>query len=139
MSTAPTAAHRRARTGWRYVGLAVLGAALGVIGARFVFVGSGLSLIPWGLVAIVVGVLAPTRGAALADAAAYGFTLALTFMVAGYDGTATLVSRLPSFVILGLIGAGCAALLALIGSFVATAIRRQSLTRTTSLSDRKQV
>ncbi len=125
MSTAPTEAHRRARTGWRYVGLAVVGAALGLLGARYVFVGSGLSLIPWGLVAVLVGVLAPTRGAAVAGAAAYGFTLAFTFMVAGYDGTATLVSRLPFFVILGLVGAACAALLALMGSFVATAIRRK--------------
>lgn len=126
MSTAPTAAHRRARTGWRYVGLAVLGAALGVLGARYVLVGSGLSLIPWGLVAVLVGVLAPTRGAALAGAAVYGFTLAFTFMVAGYSGAATLVSRLPFFAILGLVGAGCAALLALMGSFVATAIRRKN-------------
>ncbi len=125
MSTAPTEEHRSARTGWRYVGLAVLGAALGLLGARYVFVGSGLSLIPWGLVAVVVGVLASTRGAAVAGAAAYGFTLAFTFMVDGYDGTATLVSRLPFFVILDLVGAGCAALLALMGSFVATAIRRK--------------
>ena len=126
MSTAPASAHGRASPGLWFVGLVVLGTVLGLLGARYLFVGSGLSLIPWGLVAVLTGVLSPTRRAAVAGAAAYGFTLALTFMVAGYDGTATVVSRLPFFGILGLFGAGCAAVLALMGSLAATAIRRWS-------------
>jgi hypothetical protein len=113
-------------SGWRYAGLVALGATLGLLGARYVFVGSGLSLVPWGLLAILVGVLAPSRSAALAGAAAYGFALAFTFMVAGYDGTAPVVSRLPFFAILGLVGAACAALLALLGSLVETATHRRT-------------
>jgi hypothetical protein len=78
------------------------------------------------VVAVLVGVLAPTRRAAVAEAATYGFSLAFTFMVAGYDGTATLISRLPLFAVLGLVGAGYAALLALAGSIVPAAGRRPS-------------
>ena len=126
MSTAPSQAPRRVPPGVRYVGLGVLGAAMGVLGARYVFVGSGQSLLPWSLVALLVGGFAPTRGAAAAGAAAYGFTLAFAFMVAGYDGSETLLSRLPFFAILGLVGAGCATLLALLASFVATALRDRS-------------
>ena len=124
MISSPTQSRRRAPAGWRYIGLAVLGTVLGVLGARYVFVGSGLSLLPRGLVAVLVGVFAPARGAAVAGAAVYGFSLAFAFMVAGYDGTATLVSRLPFFAVLGLVGAGCAALLALAGSVVTTPGRR---------------
>ena len=126
MSAAARAGRRRVASGWRYAGLVAVGATLGVLGARYLFVGSSLSLVPWGLVAVVVGVLAHSRRAALAGAAAYGFALAFTFMVAGYDGTATVLSRVPFFAILGLVGAACAALLALLGSLVATATRRRN-------------
>jgi uncharacterized membrane protein YccF (DUF307 family) len=123
MSTAARARRRRVATGWQYAGLVALGAILGLLGARYLFVGSGLSLVPWGLVAILVGVLARSRRAALGGAAAYGFALSFTFIVAGYDGSATVMSRLPFFAVLGLVGAACAALLALVGSLVPTATR----------------
>ena len=124
MSAAARTARRRVLNRWRYAGLVALGATLGLLGARYVFVGSGVSLLPWGLVALLVGAFAPSRRAALAGGSAYGFALAFTFMVTGYDGTATLMSRLPFFAILGILGAACAALLALTGYFVAAATRR---------------
>ncbi len=126
MSDAARAGQHRVASGWRYAGLVALGATLGLLGARYVLVGSGLSLVPWGLVAVLVGVLAHSRRAALAGAAAYGCALAFTFMVAGYDGGAPVLSRLPFFAILGLVGAACAALLALAGSLVATTIHRRT-------------
>jgi hypothetical protein len=116
---------RRVPTVWRYTGLVALGAALGLLGARYVFVGSGVSLVPWGLVALLVGAFAPSRRAALAGASAFGFALAFTFMVTGYDGTASVLSTLPFFALLGTVGAACAALLALTGHFVATATQHQ--------------
>lgn len=69
-----------------------------------------------GGVAVVIGALAPTRRAAVRGAATYGFA----FMLAGYDGTATMLSRLAFFAVLGLVGAGCAAPLALVGSLLRT-------------------
>ncbi len=125
MSATARTDRRGVPNAWRYAALVALGATLGLLGARYVFVGSGVSLVPWGLVALLVGAFAPSRRAALAGASVYGFALAFTFMVTGYDGTATMMSRLPFFAILGLVGAACAALLALAGHFVATATRRK--------------
>jgi hypothetical protein len=105
---------------WRPTVLALVGAALGVIGARYVLVGSGWSLLPWGLAALLVGVLAGSRRLAALDGAVFGFALAFVFMAAGYDGAASLASRLPFFALLGLVGAGCAALLAVVGRLLAS-------------------
>ena len=88
-------------------------------------VGSGWSLLPWGLVALLVGVLARSRRAAAVDAGLYGFTLALVFMVAGYDGAEPLSGRLPFFALLGLFGAACAAALALVGALVSRRLSRE--------------
>ena len=104
---------------WRPTVLALVGAALGVIGARYVLVGSGWSLLPWGLAALLVGVLAGSARLAALDGAVFGFALAFVFMAAGYEGAAPLASRLPFFAVLGLVGAGCAALLAVVGRLVA--------------------
>ena len=108
---------------WRPTVLALVGAALGVIGARYVLVGSGWSLLPWGLAALLVGVLAGSRRVAALDGAVFGFALAFVFMVAGYDGTASLASRLPFFAVRGLVGAGCAAALAVVGRLFASGRR----------------
>lgn len=99
----------------RRAALALLGAVLGLLGAKYVLVGSGWSLLPWGLVALAIGALARSRRQAAVDAATYGFALSFVFMVAGYSGTAPLAGRLWFFVLLGLFGALCAALLALVG------------------------
>jgi hypothetical protein len=98
--------------------LVVLGAALGVLGARYVLVGSGWILLPWGLVAVLVGVLTASRRKAAVDAALYGFVLSLVFLVAGYAGTTPLGVRLAFFALLGLFGAACAAVLAIVGTVV---------------------
>jgi hypothetical protein len=92
----------------------VVGALLGIIGARYVFVGSWLSLIPWGIVGLAIGYWGDRR-AAMTNGAAYGFMLAFAFMVAGYSGAASLLSRLPFFAILGLFGAICGFSLGLLG------------------------
>jgi hypothetical protein len=92
----------------------IVGTLLGIIGARYVFVGSWLSLVPWGIVGLAIGYWGDRR-AALTNGAAYGFMLAFAFMVAGYGGTASLLSRLPFFAILGLFGAICGFILGWLG------------------------
>ncbi len=114
-----TTADRPARTaaaGLRLlVLLVVLGVVLGVAGAKYLLVGSALSLIPWGLVAALIGYTSPSRGRSTLAASGYGFALAFAFMIAGYQGHASVTHRLPPFALLGLLGAACATLLALAG------------------------
>lgn len=92
--------------------LVLLGAVLGLLGARYVLVGSGWSLLPWGVAAVVIGVLAGTWRQAAIDAGVYGFALVFVFMLSGYSGAGPAATRLPFFALLGLVGAVCAALLA---------------------------
>lgn len=106
-------------------GIAVcLGAGLGVVGARVLFVGSWLTLIPWGVAGGSVGVSSPRAGTASVAGAVYGFALSMAFMTGGYQGSASLVSRLPLFGILGLVGAVCGLTSAMVGFLVALPCRR---------------
>jgi len=73
------------------------------------------TLVPWGLPAIAVGSRA-TRIRAVVAGALYGFVLCFVFTLAGYGGTAPAISRVPFFTVLGLVGAVCGLLLALLGS-----------------------
>ncbi len=112
---------RTARAGLRpLVLLAVLGVVLGVTGAKYLLVGSALSLIPWGLVAALIGYTSPSRARTTTAGASYGFALAFTFMVAGYQGQPPVTHRLLPFALLGLLGAACATLLALAGHAIKT-------------------
>ena len=107
----------------RWVVPAILGAALGFLCAKVVLVGSGLSLVPWALAGLTVGVMSGSRRAALGSGAAYGFALAYVFMVAGYDGDEQLRTRLLPFLVFGIVGALCGAVLALIGFVLSRAWR----------------
>lgn len=100
----------------------LVGVLLGILGARFLFVGSGLSLIPWTVIGLALGAWC-ARLEALGVGAAYGFALAFVFMVSGYSGSASLVSRVPAFVALGVVGAVCGLLLAFLGSLLAKVLR----------------
>jgi hypothetical protein len=95
----------------------VAGVLLGIIGARYLFVGSWLSLIPWGIAGLALGGWCERREA-LINGAIYGFVLAFTFMIAGYAGSAPVISRLPFFAILGVIGAVFGFALGWIGNFL---------------------
>jgi hypothetical protein len=92
----------------------IAGALLGVIGSRYLFVGSWLSLIPWGTVGLAIGYWSQ-RGEWLVNGICYGFAISFVFMIAGYAGSASLISRLPFFAILGLFGGSCGLLLGLVG------------------------
>jgi hypothetical protein len=81
----------------------IVGVVIGAAGPQYGFLGA-YSLIPWGLVAIALG-LWGTRRQALRSGAVYGFSLSFAFLVIGYNGTPSLVSRFPFFAILALFGA----------------------------------
>jgi hypothetical protein len=97
------------------VSAVAVGAALGAIGARGPFIGSALSLIPWAAAGLVLGYSSRDRRRARANGAVFGFALAFTFMAVGYDGAPALVTRLPFFAALGVLGAACGVVLASLG------------------------
>jgi hypothetical protein len=97
---------------------ALVGIVLGITGSRYLFVGSALSLIPWGIAGLLFGLWCPNYREAIAIGALYGFVLAFSFMVSGYQGSAPVLTRLPFFAILGLVGAVCGVGLGVIGCFI---------------------
>ena len=103
----------------------IIGVLLGIIGARYVFVGSWLSLIPWGIAGLAIGFWGDRR-AGMINGAVFGFVLAFVFMIAGYGGTASLLSRLPFFAILGLFGAFCGFVLGILGFLLKKAIEMRN-------------
>ncbi|MDX6278138.1 MAG: hypothetical protein QOJ72_2266 [Nocardioidaceae bacterium] len=94
------------------------GVVLGLVGARYVFVNSGLSLIPWGVASVLIGVVSTSRKHAIIDAGVFGFALAVSFMAFSYDGSNGVASVIVPFSLLGLVGAACAIVLALLGRVV---------------------
>jgi hypothetical protein len=101
----------------------LIGVLLGFIGARVLFVGSWLSLIPWGIAGVAIGTWSQKREW-LVTGSSYGFAIAFVFMVAGYAGSASLLSRLPFFAILGVIGAVCGLMLGVGGYWLKSVIKK---------------
>ena len=93
----------------------VVGAALGWLAARVVLVGSGLSLVPWALAGLALGACCRSTPRAALVGACFGFVLAFTFMVAGYDGDDPFTDVLVPVLLLGLVGAVCGTVLAVVG------------------------
>jgi len=75
---------------------AILGVMLGATGPYYASIG-WYSIIPWGLVGLAIGFWCSKRQSLYAGAL-YGFCLNFSFMIAGYTGTASLLSRLPFFI-----------------------------------------
>jgi len=105
---------------------AVAGAVLGWLGARVVLVGSGLSLVPWAVAGLALGARSRSARLAAMVGACFGFVLAFTFMVVGYDGDDPFADVLVPFLILGLVGALCGAVLAVAGRLARQALRGQA-------------
>lgn len=108
----------------KYLIACLVGAVLGVIGARFLFVNSGLSLIPWAIASLAFGYFATNMRQALGIGATFGFALAYTFMLVGYGGSEPIITRLAPFILLGIIGAICGLILAVIGYFIGKKLRK---------------
>jgi hypothetical protein len=94
----------------------IVGVVIGAAGPQYMFLGA-YSLIPWGLVAIAFGLWGNKREA-LKNGAVYGFSLSFAFLVSGYHGTPSLVSRFPFFVILSLFGAVLGLALSALGYYL---------------------
>src|SRR5256884_9109296 len=77
----------------------------------------GWPLVPWGRAAVALGYRA-NRATAVVAGALYGFVLCFVFTLATYGGAAPAITRVPFFTVLGLVGALCGLLLALLGAFL---------------------
>src|SRR5258706_10956689 len=84
---------------------AILGVILGATGPYYASIG-WYSIIPWGLVGLAIGVWGGKRESLYARAL-YGFCLNFSFIIAGYTGTPSLLSRMPFFILIGLFRAVC--------------------------------
>lgn len=104
----------------------VVGVVLGVVGARLLFVGSWLNLVPWSVAGAALGAWPRREREAARVGAAYGFGLGFAFMIAGYAGAASPLSRLPAFAIVGMVGAVCGAALAALSASIVRLTHRRS-------------
>ena len=75
------------------------------------------TLVPWGLAALALGYRAGKGEGAIAGAL-YGFVLCFVFTLATYGGAAPAITRVPFVTALGLVGALCGLLVALVGAFL---------------------
>jgi uncharacterized membrane protein (UPF0136 family) len=96
---------------------ALIGAILGYIG------GPALILALWGAVGLLIGLFSNGHKAALINGIAFGFLVSYVFMVAGYNGDASVTTKLLPFVVFGIFGALCGMILAATG-YVLKNLRR---------------
>ncbi len=96
--------------------VAAIGLVLGVLGAKVLFVGSGISLVLWAVIGMAIGYRSRSCRRSVSEGTAYGFVLAASFMVTGYDGTASVATRIPFFLALGVVGAIGGVVVAYIGA-----------------------
>ena len=97
----------------KFVVAVVVGALFGLAGPYYLFLG-WFSLIPWGIAGLALGYWSERRERFWVGLL-YGFALCFSFMIAGYTGNASLVSRLPFFALVGVFGALCGLGLTLVG------------------------
>jgi hypothetical protein len=98
---------------------ALVGAALGFLASKLPFLQAS-TLLPWGAAALVVGYASPSGRASAVNGAAYGFALGFVFMIGGYAGSESLVSRIPFFAILGIVSALVAVAVSVAGYLLRT-------------------
>jgi len=83
---------------------AITGIILGFVFAKLLFL-QYLTLVPWGIAGFVIGYFCKKRNEALISGFIYGFFLGLVFMLAIYSGRDPVITKLPFFVILGIVSA----------------------------------
>jgi ABC-type polysaccharide/polyol phosphate export permease len=59
-----------------------------------------------------------TKDESLVNGVTFGFVLSFVFMIAGYSGQPSLLSRIPIFLVLSAFGGICGIVVAMIGHYV---------------------
>ena len=95
----------------------VFGIVLGLLGGK-VWI-----LIPWGIAGLVLGYFSELPKDAIVNGSLFGFLAAFLFMVQGYEGSLSLISRFPFFAVIGILGAIGGLISALVGHIIKTGIK----------------
>ena len=103
-----------------------LGVVLGLGASHALFLGFW-TLVPWGLGGLALGYAMPRRPAI--EGAIFGFILCFTFMMAGYSGKASILSRVPFFAIISVVGALCGMILSASGAWIKRRVARETARR----------
>jgi hypothetical protein len=101
---------------------AAAGVVLGIVGARYLFVGSWLIVVPWAITGLLLGYWG-TKDESLVNGVTFGFVLSFVFMIAGYSGQPSLLSRIPIFLVLSAFGGIGGMVFGLAGFYVKAKIR----------------
>ena len=94
---------------------AVTGAILGILLAHALFLG-WWTLVPWGIGGLALGYNAKRQF--VLTGIAYGFVLVFVFLISQYNGTPSLVTRLPGFALFAIFGGFCGLVLTTAGFFM---------------------
>lgn len=104
----------------------VTGAAV-IAGIILGFLGGPVRILfTWTAVSILLGYFSGDRRQAVINGALFGFFASFFFMVHGYNGTATLISRTPFFALLGVFGGVCGFVLGAIGFYLHRFFQKKS-------------
>lgn len=76
-------------------------------------------VLPWGAIAIALAY--DSKNHRVISSAAFGFTATFVFMLKGYDGAASLISRVPPFLLIGTFGGVCGLIAGWIGTKIGKA------------------
>ena len=101
----------------------IVGMVLGLLGGK-VWI-----LIPWGIAGLLLGYFSKQVKDAVLNGSIFGFLASFLFMVRGYEGSLSLISRFPLFAIIGMVGAIGGLISALVGHIIKTGIKKSKTRR----------
>lgn len=81
-------------------------------------------VLPWGAIAIALAY--DSKNHRVISSAAFGFTATFVFMLRGYDGADSVISRVPPFLLIGLFGGICGLAAGWIGTKISKGKNRKS-------------
>ncbi|HVT00748.1 MAG TPA: hypothetical protein VHE53_00765 [Patescibacteria group bacterium] len=103
----------------------ILGIILGFLATKVLTL-QVLTVIPWGLAALIIGYLSNNRKESIKNGLAYGFFLGFVFMVANYNGADPVATKIPFFVLMGVVSAVFGAVLSIIGNLIPSRSRKKT-------------
>jgi hypothetical protein len=103
----------------------IVGIVLGFISSRLLFL-QGLTLLPWGITSLLIGYFSKSQRMALINGLTFGFFLGFVFILAGYTGSEPVITRIPFFVLIGIVSAICGALLSYVSQLIRIRLKKNS-------------
>lgn len=97
------------------IGSAIVGIILGFVASKMLFL-QWATLLPWGVAGLIIGLFGKTKKEAALLGAVYGFCLGFVFMLSGYQGKDPVITKVPPFIILGIVSSVFGSILSLLAS-----------------------